>query len=145
MIEVHYPVPDFKIKNMNGVDYIFDTIRKKWIVITPEEWVRQNMILFFTEVCGYPKNHIAVEKQISLIGRKKRFDIVIYNSRQQPWMLVECKQPNVLINDDIMMQVRSYQSILQADFLAISTGEICYLFELKDKSEKTLSLWPEWC
>ena len=77
MIIVNYPEPAFRIKQEEGKDYIFDTIRKRWLLLTPEEWVRQNFIQYLVQVKGYPLSLIAVEKELRLGELKKRFDLEI--------------------------------------------------------------------
>ena len=87
---INYPEPAFRIKTGNGKDFIFDLLRKKWVVLTPEEWVRQNFIQYLLQVKNYSAALIAIEKEIKLGELKKRFDILVYDSKHQPWMMIEC-------------------------------------------------------
>jgi hypothetical protein len=114
-----YPI---KIVEENGVEYIFDHIRKKYVTLTPEEWVRQELIKFLIEKCNYPKGAISVEKRIKVNERFFRYDIVIYLNAE-PWMLIECKSPEVAINMDSFTQSLIYQNKLQAQYILLCNGE----------------------
>src|SRR5687768_15606872 len=104
MIPVAYPEPHFKIKTEVGKQSIFCLIRKRWMVLTPEEWVRQNFLAYLISVLKYPATLIAVEKEISLGELNKRFDILVYNGLHQPWMMIECKEPEVELNETVLQQ-----------------------------------------
>src|SRR5690242_18422847 len=108
MIAVNYPQPAFKMEERNGQRFIFDTIRKRWLLLTEEEWVRQNFVAFLITAQHYPATLIALEKSLTLNGLKKRFDILVYDAAHQPWMLVECKAPQVVLNDAVLQQVLRY-------------------------------------
>jgi hypothetical protein len=144
MIIVEYPTPGFSIKKENDIDYIFDAIRKKWVVLTPEEWVRQNMVAFFTVKCQYPATHIAIEKQITVVKLMKRFDMVIFDNMQQPWMIVECKQPDTTLNDEVLKQITNYQLAVKAPYMCITNGPESLLYKVSNNFEETLSEWPDW-
>ncbi|HEU0063405.1 MAG TPA: type I restriction enzyme HsdR N-terminal domain-containing protein, partial [Flavisolibacter sp.] len=92
---VNYPEPDFRMKKEGDNTFIFDNIRKIWLLLTEEEWVRQNFIQYMTQVLKYPVAYIAVEKELILNEMKKRFDILVYDREFHPWMLVECKARQV--------------------------------------------------
>ena len=96
MIKIVYPDKRPVIKEEGGKEFIFCIIRKKWMMLTPEEWVRQNTLLYFTESLSYPASLIAVEKKLELGDVQKRFDIVVYKD-EKPFLLVECKEMNVPI------------------------------------------------
>ena len=91
MLMINYPEPSFRVKTEKGKECIFDPHRRKWLILTPEEWVRQNFIQYLIQVMNYPASLIALEKEIWLGEMKKRFDILVYNKDHQPWMIVECK------------------------------------------------------
>ena len=91
MIKINFPNNQFKIKKENNADLIFDSFRKRWMVLTPEEWVRQNMLQYLTAIKKYPAKLIAIEKEISLGELKKRCDVVVYDKNALPWMIIECK------------------------------------------------------
>jgi len=121
MIVLHYPNYPFKIKALNGKDQIFDPFRKIWVVLTPEEWVRQNLLQYLIQNLNYPSSLIAVEREIKLGELSKRFDIVVYKN-EMPWMIIECKEANVSLNEKTMDQILQYQQVLMAQYLFISNG-----------------------
>jgi hypothetical protein len=130
MIKIIYPNKKPSIKTENGKEYIFCIVRKRWYIITPEEWVRQNFLLYLHHTLGFSLQIIAVEKQIILSELKKRFDIVVYQE-DKPFMIVECKELNVKLSDDTIAQVLRYNAVLQAPYIVITNGSYCKGF-LKD-------------
>lgn len=121
MINISYPAPGFKIKSQKGKDMIFDACRSKWILLTPEEWVRQNFLQYLILVKQYPKSLIAVEREITLGDMKKRFDIVVYKD-SAPWMIVECKEREVELSEAVIQQILNYNIALQVKYLVITNG-----------------------
>ena len=113
---------------------IFDAVRKRWVVLTPEEWVRQNFLQYIIHVKKYPSSLIAVEKEISLGELKKRFDIVVYGKDSKPWMIIECKEMNVVLDKTVLDQVLRYNMVLQVPYLVITNGSHCYAF-FNDKGQ----------
>ena len=111
-----------------GKEFIFDEVRKKWIVLAPEEWVRQNFLQYLIQVKKYPASLIAVEKEIIVADTKKRFDIVVYDRNHQPFMIVECKEMNVTLDNKTLEQVLRYNISLQVDYLIITNGSYCFAF-----------------
>src|SRR2546422_6389986 len=105
MIKIEYPLYQPKIKKQPGKELIFDEVRKKWVQLTPEEWVRQNFLQYLIQIKHYPATLIAVEKEIKLGELKKRFDIVVYDAGSKPWMIIECKEMNVELNKQVLDQV----------------------------------------
>ena len=122
MISIQFPEPEFRTKRKNNADFIFDAIRKKWLLLTEEEWVRQNFVHFLKKKLLYPSSLIAVEKEIVLNDLKKRFDILVYNSSHQPWMLVECKAPAIRLTDDVLQQALRYNISVPVRHIVISNG-----------------------
>ena len=130
MIIIRFPEPAFRVKKEGDKDQIFDPLRKRWILLTPEEWVRQNFIQYLVQVKNYPTQLIAVEKEIKLGALKKRFDILVYNKLHQPWMIVECKSPDQKLNQRTLHQASVYNHSLQAKYLAVTNGLIHYCYEV---------------
>jgi hypothetical protein len=135
-MEINYPKYAFKIRtyeaeNNGGVaknqvidqvkNQIFDPFRKKWVILTPEEWVRQNILQYIHQICNYPASLIAVEKSIQLGELTKRFDILIYK-QDKPWMIIECKEANTPISDKTISQLYQYQQVLNAEYLIATNG-----------------------
>ena len=141
MIKLLYPNKTPAIKTENGRELIFCIIRKKWLFITPEEWVRQNFLLYLIEVQQYPASLIAVEKQLLLGELKKRFDIVVYRE-EKPFMLIECKEMSVPISSQTMDQVLRYDIKLNAVYYMLTNGQTCYGFCKQDGRLEALTTFP---
>lgn len=143
MIKIDYPVHPFKMKKENGREMIFDELRKSWLKLTPEEWVRQNFIRFLVHVKNYPSTLVALEKRIQVGEMMKRFDILIYNRHHQPWMMVECKSMDISLKEEVLNQVLRYNIALPVRFLVITNGTSCMVFEKIDKQLAPLDEFPE--
>ena len=143
MIKIEYPKHQFKIKKENNIELIFDAYRKRWIILTPEEWVRQNILQYITQIKKYPPKLIAIEKEISLGELKKRCDVVVYDRCALPWMIIECKEMNVPVNSKTMDQVLRYHITLPAKYLIITNGSYCYGFEKRDGQFVEIDHMPE--
>lgn len=126
LIKIEYPPYEPQIKKLEATEFIFDNYRKKWLVLTPEEWVRQNFMNYLVEVMQFPASLIAVEKEIKVGAVTKRFDIVVYNRLTQPFMVVECKQMGVSLTRDVLHQVLRYNTHMQAECMVITNGSYCY-------------------
>lgn len=123
MMKIPFPPPDFKIKKEGEKRYIFDGIRKMWLLLTEEEWVRQNVVAYLCKVLSYPASLIALEKEILLNGLVKRFDVLVYDKLHRPWMLVECKAPQVALGEDVLQQALRYNVSVPVKYLIITNGE----------------------
>jgi hypothetical protein len=143
MIHIEFPKHEFKIKKKNNVELIFDAFRKRWMVLTPEEWVRQNILQYLIEIKEYPASLIAVEKEIYLGELKKRCDVVIYDRNALPWMIIECKEMNTQIDLKVLEQVLRYHITLSAKYLVITNGSYCYGFEKRDGEFYEIDKLPE--
>ncbi|MDB5199873.1 MAG: hypothetical protein JWO92_1836 [Chitinophagaceae bacterium] len=132
MIKIDFPKHQFKIKKENNSELIFDAFRKRWIVLTPEEWVRQNILQYLTQIKNYPAKLIAIEKEIYLGELKKRCDAVVYNRHALPWMIIECKEMNTPINSKTLEQILRYHITLPAKYLVITNGSYCFGFEKRE-------------
>lgn len=141
MIPVSYPQHDFRIQTHEGREQIFDEFRKQWIRLTPEEWVRQNMLQYLVKVLHYPASLIAVEKEISLGELRKRFDILIYHDTR-PWMIIECKEMNVPLSEAALKQVLNYNIALQTCFIIITNGNHTAGFSLSNGQAELLASFP---
>ena len=143
MIVLPYPSYPFKIKAINGKDQIFDPFRKIWVVLTPEEWVRQNLLQYLVQTLHYPSSLIAVEKEIKLGELSKRFDIVVYKN-ELPWMIIECKEAKVALNEKTMGQILQYQQVLTAQYLFISNGHETMGAKIETGKLQALQNFPEY-
>lgn len=129
MLSVQFPVTDFRIRRGEETDLIFDPIRRKWVVLTPEEWVRQNMIQWLVQVHRIPAAFIAVEKAIGIGEKLRRFDILVYNRQHQPWLLVECKSLDVHLSEKVLQQALSMFSVMPAKLVLITNGSFTYAWQ----------------
>ena len=122
MIKLNFPNYEFRLKKDGQKRFIFDLIRKKYIEFTSEEWVRQNCVRFLIEEKKISRFSIAIEKEIEFNGLKKRFDIVSYSSEGNIKLLVECKAPNIEINQKTFDQILIYNKILKSKYLMVTNG-----------------------
>ncbi len=122
MIKLNLPTYNFKLKSKENKTLIFDKLRKKYMVLTPEEWVRQHFVHFLIDKKNYPTSLIAVEKQLTINNRKKRTDILVFNAEGTPEIIVECKAPTIKITQDTFDQIARYNLKLKANFLIVTNG-----------------------
>ena len=122
MIKLNFPNYEFRLIKDGQKRFIFDLIRKKYIELTSEEWVRQNCVQFLIEEKKINRFSIAIEKEIEFNGLKKRFDIVSYSSEGNINLLVECKAPNIEINQKTFDQILIYNKILKSKYLMVTNG-----------------------
>ncbi len=121
-LPLKYPLFNTKLKKQKNQTFIFDEVRKKWLVLTPEEWVRQHLIQFLINQKNCPISFISIEKEISLNDLKKRYDIVIYNKQLKPALVIECKAPYIELDSTVVEQALRYNLIIKANYLMISNG-----------------------
>ena len=140
MHKLNLPSYQFKIKSSENKQLIFDPIRKKYVVLTPEEWVRQNFVQYLIKEKDYPISMIAVEKQLTLNSLKKRFDILIFNSDGSSKIIIECKAPSVKITQDTFDQIARYNLKLNADYLIVTNGLKHFSCELDTQNERYIFL-----
>lgn len=143
MIKVKYPEKHPSIKKEGDRELIFCICRRRWVILTPEEWVRQNFLLYLTEVLSYPAKLIAVEKAMKVGELNRRFDIVVYNVNAHPKILVECKEMNVPLSDKTMMQMLAYNSGISAEIIAITNGAHCIAFRTTNGQVEELTCFPK--
>ncbi len=141
MIKIIYPDKKPSIKSEKDKEVIFCIIRKRWYIITPEEWVRQNFLNYLIKVLNYPAALIAVEKKIEMGEVKKRFDIVVYKDAEA-FLIVECKEMNVPLSESTLRQVLNYNSTIQAPFMVVTNGNDCAVFEKKGNEFREVSEFP---
>jgi hypothetical protein len=114
-----------------------------WVTLTPEEWVRQNFIQYLVRVKKYPSSVFAIEKEIKLGELKKRCDIVVYRSHS-PWMIIECKEQSILLNDNVVQQVLRYNISLNVKILVVTNGEKTYAVKLNENDIIPIDDLPDW-
>jgi predicted type IV restriction endonuclease len=126
----------FRFKNSENKVSIFDEIRKKFIILTPEEWVRQHVVRFLLEEKKYPKSLINVEKVLKVNGLRKRYDVVVFNSDGSIAVLIECKAPQITIAQDTFDQIARYNMTMKADYLMVTNGMNHYFCQMDFENEK---------
>ena len=144
MQKLNLPKYTFRIKQENAKQLIFDKIRKKFVVLTPEEWVRQNFIEYLNNEKKYPIALMAVEKQIIVNGKQRRFDLLIYNRKGQPQLIAEFKAPDVKITQETFDQVVRYNMALRVEKVIVSNGlqHFACEIEYRNNSYKYLTEIP---
>lgn len=140
MEQLDFPAYDFRLKNSEKKRQIFDPIRKKFIALTPEEWVRQHVIKFLTINLKYPKSLINVEREIQVLGTRKRYDIIIFNPDGSIYLIVECKAPSIDITQNTFDQIARYNLALNATYLMVTNGHNHYYCQMDFISENYIFL-----
>lgn len=140
MQRLNLPSYSFKLKSNEKHTLIFDNLRKKYFVLTPEEWVRQHYVQFLIEEKKYPVSLIALEKQLIINNRKKRTDIVIFNKEGNPDIIVECKAPHIKISQATFDQIARYNLKLKANFLILTNGMEHYYCKMDFENETYIFL-----
>jgi len=120
--KLNFPAYEFRFKNSENIAFIFDIIRKKFVVLTPEEWVRQHVIHFLTIDLKYPKSHLAIEKQLKLNQTIKRSDVLVQNSKGEIIILVECKAPQIKLSQETFDQIARYNLFFNSKYLYVCNG-----------------------
>ena len=146
MLQLNLPEYNFRIKKQDEKLFIFDSQRKKYVSLTPEEWVRQHFIQFLIEEKGYPAAYLSIEKQLSMNGMKKRCDAILYNIHASPILIIEFKAPTVAITQATFDQVAVYNAKLKVDYFMISNGieHYCCKVDTKNSHYEFLVELPEY-
>lgn len=140
MQKLNFPDFSFRFKNSENNLLVFDEIRKKFVVLTPEEWVRIHVVQYLIQEKNYPKSLINVEKVIKLNGLTKRYDVVVFQPDGSILLAVECKQPNVAITQAVFDQIARYNLTLKANYLMVTNGLNHYFCQMDFENEKYIFL-----
>ena len=133
---LNFPEARLKLKETNGKTFVLDLIRKKWLQLTPEEWVRQHMINYLINNKSYPASLFSLEAGLTYNGLKKRSDILVYGINRKPLLLVECKSTSVAINQQVVEQVSVYNTALGAAYLCVTNGLKHYCWNKDEENVK---------
>lgn len=133
---LNFPAYNFRFKNSENKVHIFDAIRKKFVVLQPEEWVRQHAVQYLIKQKGYPISHINVEKQLKYNGITRRYDIVVFDLNGGIKVLVECKAPSIKINQKTFDQIAQYNMRLNATYLMVTNGMEHFYCQMDYDEEK---------
>ncbi|WP_405297067.1 type I restriction enzyme HsdR N-terminal domain-containing protein [Algibacter sp. Ld11] len=134
--KLNFPEFSFRFKNSENKVSIFDCIRKKFVILQPEEWVRQHCVLYLMEFKKYPISLINVEKELTINDLKKRYDIVIFNPNGTIHLIVECKAPKININQTTFDQIARYNTALNATYLMVTNGLNHYYCQMDFENER---------
>ena len=136
MQKLNFQLYNFRFKNSENKVSIFDEIRKKFIILTPEEWVRQHVVQYLLDEKKYPKSLINVEKVLKVNGLRKRYDVVVFNPDGSIFILIECKAPEIKIAQATFDQIARYNMTMQSQFLMVTNGLNHYFCQMDYKNEK---------
>lgn len=140
MQKLNFPSYSFRLKNSENKVSIFDDIRKKFIILTPEEWVRQHTVQFLLQEKNYPKSYLNVEKLIKINDISKRYDVVVFQPNGEIFLLIECKAPEVNITQNTFDQIARYNLKLHAKYLMVTNGVNHYFCQMDFEKEQYIFL-----
>src|SRR5436190_8753742 len=141
MLSIDYPAHNFRIKKEANKELIFDEVRRRWVMLTPEEWVRQNFLQYLLQVKNYPRSLFSIEKLIRLGELTKRCDMVVYK-RDRPWMIIECKEMNTELNLLVVEQILRYNIVHKVEYLVITNGNMSFAYQLTQHSFRVVQQLP---
>lgn len=143
---LNFPPYPFKLKQEAGKTYIFDELRKRFLLLTPEEWVRQHLVKFLIEEKKYPRTLIKLEGGLKLNEQQKRSDILVFNLKGEKRMLLECKAPSVKISQATFDQIARYNFVHRVQWLVVSNGlqHFCCEISFKDQSYRYMGAVPDY-
>ena len=127
-----FPEISARLKEVDGEKFIWDSIRQMWLLLTPEEWVRQHTIAWLIGNKGIPALRISQEYPVNINGQHQRADIVVIDERAKPYILVECKAPNIEIDNEVVMQATRYNAVVKARYILLTNGKKLYCYEFSD-------------
>ena len=143
MLTIRFPEPAFALRKQDGKEQVWDAIRKIWVSLTPEEWVRQNIIHYLLQVKHYPASLLAIEKEIKLGEVRKRCDIVVYKNAE-PWMIIECKKAGVALTESTAMQAIRYNMVNCCAYIIISNGSNSIGWHIENGTIAEITELPDW-
>ena len=126
MQRLNLPAAAFDIRQVEGKREILDPLRRKYVRLTPEEWVRQHLVHYLIADLGYPRGLIAIEKGIDLHGKRFRADVIVHDRAGQAVLMAECKEPDVAISQQTFDQIAAYNRVVQARCLLVTNGLVHY-------------------
>ncbi len=119
---LNFPQYEFRFREIKNKTHIFDALRKKYVVLTPEEWVRQHLVQFLINEKGYPRGLIKVEATLKIYGKTRRSDVIVFDPEMKPRLVVECKAPHVPITEKTFYQAVTYNAVIKAQYLIVTNG-----------------------
>jgi hypothetical protein len=145
-MQLNLPEYEINVAEKDGKQQIFDFLRRKFVAMTPEEWVRQHFVHFLVEHKGYPKGLLVNETELRIGDKRLRCDTVLYNKNMQPQMIIEYKAPQIQIQQKTFDQIAVYNLLLHADYLVVSNGiqHYCCQMDYENRSYRFLTEIPEY-
>lgn len=128
-VKLKFPAISARMKVVDGQKYIWDALRQKWLVLTPEEWVRRHVIAWLVEYKGVPALRISQEYPVNINGQHQRADIVVVDESANPKILVECKAIDVAIDEEVVMQAVRYNAVVGARYILLTNGDKLFCYE----------------
>ncbi len=146
MYQLNLPTYDLRLRRTGNRDMIFDVLRRKYVALTPEEWVRQHFVHFLIEHKGYPTALLANEIELRIGGKHLRADTLLYNKELRPHMLIEYKSPTIALTQKVFDQISAYNLLLHADYLIVSNGmqHICCCMDYEQNTYHFLEEIPDY-
>ncbi|MFQ5571013.1 MAG: type I restriction enzyme HsdR N-terminal domain-containing protein [Rhodothermales bacterium] len=136
MQPLNLPTYEFRTRQIGGKTMIFDSIRQKYVRLTPEEWVRQHFVHYLVQERGVPRALVAIEMGFMYQGMQRRADVVVHDRQGRPLLMVECKAPDVEIRQEVFDQVARYNKVVQARYLVVTNGLVHYCYVI-DQAQHT--------
>ncbi|XOV93684.1 MAG: type I restriction enzyme HsdR N-terminal domain-containing protein [Bacteroidota bacterium] len=143
MEKLNLPECSLKIKNEEGNEFVFDIVRKKYVTLTPEEWVRQHFIHLMINHLEYPKTLISLEFPLTYFKSGKRSDILLLDRSGKPYLLVECKSAKVKLGSDTLQQISTYNKVIQAPYIAMTNGLNHFIWKFSKKGYQSEKEFPK--
>jgi hypothetical protein len=146
MVKLNLPEFEYNVKKAEGKVWIFDIIRKRFIVLTPEEWVRQHFVNYIITELKYPRALIKIETGLVYNKLSKRSDIIVHNRQGQPWMIIECKAPELKLSQQTLQQVTMYNASIRANYIVVTNGlvHLCCEVNWADRVTTLLKAFPDY-
>lgn len=146
MTQLNLPIQQLKIKDDNGIIKIYDSLRSKYLVLTPEEWVRQNFVSFLISEKYFPASLMSNEIALKFNNMTRRCDTVVFNKKGEPFVIIEYKAPNIKISQQVFDQIVRYNMVLKADYLIVSNGlqHYCCKIDYSNNSYQFLKDLPDY-
>lgn len=141
---LNLPEADLRIKEAGQLTQVFDAVRRRFVSLTPEEWVRQHFLHFLIRDKHYPASLIGVEMMVKVNNLSQRADLVVYSKEGRPWMIIECKAPAIQLDEHVFYQAARYNLPLQAQFFVVTNGLEHYCLRFNGSGFDYLDDLPEY-
>lgn len=143
-MEILFDQIEVQWRSVGSRKELWDPCRKRWVALTPEEWVRQHLVRYLIEQKRYPASLMAIERELTIIDKRRRFDILVYDQNQRPWLMVECKAQDVVLDRSVLDQILQYNIGIPVPYLVITNGNQTLGFKRTQMGLESLSDLPSW-